>query len=92
MNDTRDWLSLRELDEAAGTTKGTAFRCFKRHADTLNEGTDYCVLRPEDHTDAIAAMRSAGRLYASSVNIVLLSRATGTRLLQELKTRLEAER
>jgi hypothetical protein len=79
-----DWLSLRELDHRAGTAKGAAFRCFKALEAGLHEGADYRLLRPERDREVIDQLRDSGRIYASSVNVVLLAPAAAQRLLDTL--------
>ncbi len=79
-DDYAGWLSMRELDEAAGLPKGAAFRAFKALLGALREGSDFVVL---DHqtTQALAARLIAeGRLYRSSVNPVLLAPAAAARV------------
>lgn len=79
-SDYSGWLSMRELDEAAGLPKGSAFRAFKALAGDLAEGTDYVVL---DHRTAegLAASKTVqGRLYRSSIAPVLLSAAAAARV------------
>ncbi|HUP92635.1 MAG TPA: hypothetical protein VM074_10345 [Solimonas sp.] len=75
MSDYPEWASLRELDGLEGVDKGCAFRAFKRLEAGLVEGRDYALLHHGDDAVAIAALRRAGRIYASSVNIVLLAPA-----------------
>lgn len=65
--------SFRELDEAAGATKGTAFRIFKQLEPQLAEGRDFRLLRPGRDDSEIDRLRQARRIYASSVNVVLVS-------------------
>ncbi|MFA5940293.1 MAG: hypothetical protein WC809_13130 [Sinimarinibacterium sp.] len=81
----RDWLSLREIDAAAGARKGTAFRCFKRVEATLDEGRDYVVLHAGRDRDAISELRSRDRIYAGSVNVLLLGPATAERIADVLR-------
>ena len=73
MSDYLHWHSFRELDEAGGYTKGTSFRAFKRIEHQLKESHDYILLRLQDQRKAIDTLRSAQRIYASSLNVVLLS-------------------
>jgi len=72
--------SFRELDKLWAAPKGTAFRAFKRALPLLNEDRDFVRLNAmRDHTE-IETLRAAGRIYASSVHVVLLSAAGVTRL------------
>ncbi|WP_295679470.1 hypothetical protein [uncultured Nevskia sp.] len=79
-NDYSGWLSMRELDEAAGLAKGSAFRAFKSMAGDLAEGTDYVVLDHRTAEGLAASMTVQGRLYRSSIAPVLLSAATAARV------------
>lgn len=84
MNAYPDWLGLREIDAAAGTGKGAAFRVFKRMAAALREGTDYVVLRGSDPDPQIDALRAQQRLYAGSVHAILLEPAAARRVIAAL--------
>lgn len=76
--------TLRELDEAAGVTKGSAFRVFKRLGNELQEGVDYRVLHHEVDRAALDNLKHADRIYRSSVNAVLLSAAAAQRIAAAL--------
>lgn len=65
--------SLKEIDEVNGSTKGTAFLAFKQLKDGFDEGRDFYYLSAEQDHREIERLRTAGRLYASSVNAVLLT-------------------
>lgn len=66
-------LTFRELDRAHGRTKGEAFRAFKALASQLVEGRDfYCCDRRVDG-EAFDLLEASGRLYAGTVNGVLLA-------------------
>ena len=73
MNDYREWITLREIDLALGLTKGSAFRAFKSIAAELAEGTDFLLLQAAEHRAEVENLRAAGRIYAGSVNVILLS-------------------
>lgn len=75
MNDDQLLTTFLELDQRWQTRKGTAFRAFKRVLPELREGTDFHYLHRQRHAAEIAGLRAAGRIYASSVNVVLLSAA-----------------
>ncbi len=79
-SDYSGWLSMRELDEAAGLPKGSAFRAFKSLAGDLAEGPDYVVLDHRTAEGLAASMTVEGRLYRSSIAPVLLSAATAARV------------
>lgn len=74
------WLTLLELDRRLGQAKGTAFRAFKRREARWREGHDFRVLQPERDGAEIAALRSAGRVYASSRAVILLSDAAAAQI------------
>lgn len=67
--------TLKELDEALGQPKGTAFRWFKQHLQTLTEGQDFQLLDAVAQSQDIAALKALGRVYRQSRNVVLLSPA-----------------
>lgn len=75
----RDY-TFRELDIELGLSKGSSFRAFKQAAPALIEGRDFRVLHANTDAEAIHTLRSAGRIYGSSVNVVLLSAAAAARL------------
>jgi hypothetical protein len=70
------WLTLKELDTAAGLPKGSAFRAFKRLEPGLREGAHFRALRPGADDAEIAALRAAGRVYGASRVVVLLAEDT----------------
>ncbi|MDD3762122.1 MAG: hypothetical protein PHP86_02380 [Nevskiales bacterium] len=92
MNDYRSWLSLREVDLAAGAAKGSGFRLFKRLLAELSEGTDFVVLQQTHDHEAIERLRRDGRIYASSVNVVLLRPALAQRLAQLARAPAKTQR
>lgn len=69
------WRSLREIDSELGLTKGSAFRAFKQTAAEWQEGRDFVVLDTEHDDATLRPLRDAGRLYASSVKVILLAPA-----------------
>lgn len=69
-------VTLRELDQSLGLPKGSAFRAFKQLQ--LMEMHDYWVLEATADATAIAELGATQRIYASSINVVVLSsRAAG---------------
>lgn len=80
--DLRTWKTLRELDAARGWNKGQAFRVFKALAPGWTEGRDYVVLDAGEHVRPVAQLRAAGRLYDSSVKLILLSPAMAEAVLR----------
>lgn len=84
MSAYRDWWTLREIDTAAGTVKGTAFRRFRGLEAQLQAERDYRVLHHRDDREAIAALRTEQRIHMGSVNVVLISAAVAARILGDL--------
>lgn len=68
-----DVMSFRTLDGALEAPKGTAFRAFKRALPVLEEGRDFLRLEADRDAGAIAELKAAGRVYPSSVHVVLLT-------------------
>ena len=81
--------AFRELDEAAGLPKGSAFRAFKRLEPSLHEGQDFHLLLPGRDDARIEELRAQDRVYRNSVNIVLVDDALAERLLKHLSGTLE---
>ncbi|MGH8280334.1 MAG: hypothetical protein ACRETQ_12340 [Gammaproteobacteria bacterium] len=75
--------SFREQDGLWQARKGTTFRAFKRALPELVEGVDFVYLNAGEHPAEIERLRAAQRIYASSVNVVLLA-ASGVRKLARL--------
>lgn len=65
--------SFKDIDERHGAVKGTAFRAFKRLQAELREGEDFVYLNAQTENAWIDALRQAGRIYPSTVNLVLLT-------------------
>lgn len=86
------WQSLRETDALAGTGKGAAFRAFKAREPQLREGLDYRVLDAHADRDAIETLRHAGRIYPSSVQVLLLSPDLARQIAQDLRAQREPVR
>lgn len=83
--------TLRELDEAAGLAKGSAFRAFKRLA--LQEGRDFRQLDPVRDETEIVALRGGNRVYLGTVAPVLLQPGAASRVLEIMRSGLpEASR
>lgn len=87
----RDSTTFREIDAQLGLRKGDSFRAFKRLGATLREGEDYTVLSADRDAAAIAQLRSAARIYASSINVVLLAPRAQALLLAELQGQADPE-
>ncbi|EIT70272.1 MULTISPECIES: hypothetical protein [Hydrocarboniphaga] len=67
------WRSLRELDESLQHPKGSAFRAFRRLENHWQETSDFIVLHHERDRALIDILRQQQRIYASTVNLVMLS-------------------
>jgi hypothetical protein len=78
------WATFRDIDRRRGAAKGTAFRAFKALAPRLTEGVDFRVLAADADRDQIEDLRHAGRIYASSRNVVLLSTAAAAMIYDAL--------
>ena len=76
--------TLREIDERHGLPKGSAFRAFKRLRGTLRENVDFTVLSAPSARSEIERLRGAGRIYRSSVNVVVLAESGVERVRAEL--------
>lgn len=74
--------SFKEIDQLHNCPKGTAFRAFKRQREQLREGEHFYYLGMQTHQAEIETLRRQGRIYASTVNAVLLTDA-GYALLRE---------
>lgn len=92
MTDYLHWRSFRELDLVSGQPKGSAFRIFKRLEEQLHESSDYVLLRHDQQRETIENLRSHQRIYASSVNVVLLSPGTESLILKHLHGQAEKDR
>ena len=78
-------LTFRELDRAHGRAKGEAFRAFKAIAGQLVEGQDfYCCDRRVDG-EAFDLLETSGRLYAGTVNGVLLAPSAQAAIAAQLQ-------
>jgi hypothetical protein len=84
-NEDQQWLTLREIDQQAIQPKGAAFRAFKQMEAQLRENQDYLLLRADQDSARIEALRQAGRIYQSSRNVLLLSTMTARRIAEMLR-------
>ena len=66
-------LSFRQIDERNGVPKGTTFRIFKRRRDLLVEADDYFYLSADAYGDTIDRLRDEGRIYPTTVHLVLIT-------------------
>ncbi|NJN48469.1 MAG: hypothetical protein HC808_20635 [Candidatus Competibacteraceae bacterium] len=79
-------LTFKEIDSLHHRPKGTAFRVFKRLAEQLREDEHYLYLPADSRRAEIEALRQLGRIYPSTINVVLLTEVG----YQLLKQRLES--
>ena len=75
-------LSLRQLDELNALPKGTSFRLFRRCEQQLEEGRDFFCLPADEHKALINDLKASGQIYATTVNLVLLTRTGYARMQQ----------
>ncbi len=67
--------TFKEIDQELGNPKGTAFLAFKRLKHGFSEGRDFYYLGASVHSAEIRKLCERGRIYASTVNAVLLTQA-----------------
>lgn len=77
------WVTFRELDDRNRWVKGTAFKRFKAVHRSLVEGVDFRHLDARQDGEEIDALRRTQRVYASTVNAVLLSVRVANALEQD---------
>jgi len=76
--------SLKEVDEARGATRGTAYQAFQQLREGFDEGRDYFYLRNDQDDMELNALRVGGRIYEGSINAVLLTESGYTALMDYL--------
>lgn len=76
--------TLREIDERLGLRKGSAFRAFKRQRHSLRENVDFTVLPARTAKAEIERLRAEGRIYRSTINVVILAESGFERVRIEL--------
>lgn len=76
--------SLKEIDEARGAARGTAFMAFKQLRDGFDEGRDYYSLNGDQDGAEIETLRRRGRLYANNVSAVLLTESGYSAVMEYL--------
>ena len=79
--------TLREIDVLLGRPKGSAFRAFKRQRDFLRENVDFAVLTTHTAKTEIERLRTQGRIYRSSINVIVLAESGFERVRAELQRR-----
>lgn len=67
--------SFKDIDMRHGCPKGSAFKAFKSLGPHLVEGRHYLYLDAGTQGEEIAELRREGRLYAATINAVLLTEA-----------------
>ena len=77
--------TLREVDVRLGRPKGSAFRAFKRRREALRENVDFTLLPAGAASAEIERLRAAGRIYRSSINVVILAESGFERVRAELE-------
>ena len=77
--------TLREIDVRLGRPKGSAFRAFKRRRHSLRENVDFTVLPARTAKIEIERLRAQGRIYRSSVNVIVLAESGFERVRAELE-------
>ena len=77
------WVTFRELDDRNRWVKGTAFKRFKAVHRSLVEGVDFRHLDARQDGEEIEALRRTQRVYASTVNAVLISVRVANALEQD---------
>lgn len=73
MAKTEKTWSLKEIDEARGAKKGTAFLAFKQLKESFDEGRDFYYLSSIQDSREIEQLRSSGRIYETTVNAILFT-------------------
>ena len=76
--------TLREIDERLGLRKGNAFRAFKRQRHSLRENVDFTVLPARTAKTEIERLRAEGRIYRSTINVVIRAESGFERVRNEL--------
>lgn len=77
--------TLREVDERLGLGKGSAFRAFKRQRHSLREEIDFTVLQARTAKAEIERLRTQGRIYRSSINVVILAQSGFERVRADIE-------
>lgn len=76
-------MTFRTLDQRRATVKGTTFRAFKQTLDQLHEGKDHWRLDSRDDAAAIARLKETGKVYPSSIHVVLLGETAVARIFPQ---------
>lgn len=81
----RDCATLLELDRAAGSSKGAAFRAFKALAAQWVEGEHFHCCDSRTDPDGFALVSASGRLYPGTVNALFLRPSAQALVLARLR-------
>ena len=82
----RTLATFKELDLACGVIKGSAFRVFKALGEQLAEGVDFHCHDARLASSTHAELVLTGRLYAGTVNAVLLEDRAQALITGHLRT------
>lgn len=77
--------TFMEIDQHHKLPKGSAFRLFKQLEPQWVEGEHFWCCDSRSQPEAFAELRRSGRLYASTVNAVLIGEAGCQSMAQVLK-------
>ena len=78
--------TLREIDLRLGRSKGSAFRAFKRQREGApGENVDFTLLPAHTARAEIERLRAAGRIYRSSINVIVLTESGFDRVRAEME-------
>lgn len=69
------YATFKELDQQHGLPKGSTFRAFKRLLANWTEGVEFICCDVRCDPVAFARLLESGRLYAGTVNAVLIAPA-----------------
>ena len=72
IDDTR-LKTFKQIDELHHCTKGSAFRIFKQLQERWVEGEHFYCIDSRAQPEMFTQMQHSGRLYASTVNAVLIT-------------------
>lgn len=78
--------TFKELDLACGVIKGSAFRAFKALGEQLVEGVDFHCHDARLASSTHAELVLTGRLYAGTINAVLLEGRAQALIAAHLRT------
>ena len=82
---TNEGYTLREIDVRLGRPKGSAFRAFKRQRKALRETIDFTLLPAHTAKVEIERLRATGRIYRSSINVIVLTESGFDRVRADME-------